>query len=477
MRATLPDEIVRNEFCLHDEKVKAPKRTEPCLTGCVPHDESLKYSITPTWDTDSMRPLPHRPVRPGGLTLLCVCSSAILLIISQASFFKGPGGLALIIPWLAVLGLHLTVGPVAIYAAWKQGPSLFKPSIYLYFTIFAAANIWLFVHGSGLDREVQTAWQRHGNPLEAELHATLQELEMEQARGNAPGPEKAAIAEQFVRRGADCNYQGLYGKPFLQRACALGLNELALTMLQHGAAAGSVDSSGVTPLHEAAARCATEVVEELLRRDAPVDARDAWKNTPLLLAARAGRGDNVEALLARRPDVNAADQSGRTPLIEAIARNDAPMVQALLQAGADANGRDLRGSSVLALAAVRQDRAVAKLLQEYGAVLNAPGHGRDLPLREALRRGRLDEAGALVGIGADVNATTAGGDSLLAEVAGFSVHYSSGAAGKHDIMSWLLRNGADPEGRDRQGRTALAIAEKMKDGTSADLLLKAGAKP
>jgi len=399
------------------------------------------------------------------------------MVISQASFFKGPGGLALIIPWLAVLGLHLFVGPVAIYAAWKQGPSLFKPSIYLYFTVFAAANIWLFIHGSGLDREVQTAWQRHGNPLEAELHATLLELEMDQARGNAPGPGKAAVAEQFVRRGADCNYQGLYGKPFLQRACALGLNELALAMLQRGAAAGSADSTGVTPLHEAAARCSTEVVNELLRRNAPIDARDAWKNTPLLLAVRSGKGGNVDALLARKADVNAADQSGRTPLIEAIARNDAPMVQALLQAGADANGQDLRGSSVLALAAVRQDRAIAELLQKYGAVLNAPSQGHDLPLREALRRGRLDEAGALVRIGADVNATTAGGDSLLAEVAGFSVRYSSGAAGKHDIMKWLLQNGADPEGRDRQGRTALVLAEKTKDGASVELLLEAGAKP
>jgi hypothetical protein len=87
------------------------------------------------------------------------------MIISQASIFKGPGGLALIIPWLVVLGLHLVLGPVAMYAAWKQGPSLLKPSIYLYFLIFAGANIWLFIHGSGLDREVQTVWKRHGNPL------------------------------------------------------------------------------------------------------------------------------------------------------------------------------------------------------------------------------------------------------------------------------------------------------------------------
>jgi hypothetical protein len=36
------------------------------------------------------------------------------------------------------------------------------------------------------------------------------------------------------------------------------------------------------------------------------------------------------------------------------------------------------------------------------SVLSAPAHGHDLTLREALRRGRLDEAGALARIGADV---------------------------------------------------------------------------
>ena len=101
----------------------------------------------------------------------------------------------------------------------------------------------------------------------------------------------------------------------------------------------------------------------------------------------------------------------------------------------------------------------------------------DLPLREALQKGRLDDAEALLRIGADVNATTAGGDALLAEVAGYSVHYSGGTAGKHDLLAWLLRHGANPEGLDRQGRTALQLASGMADEESVRLLLQAGAKP
>ena len=424
-----------------------------------------------------MLPIPHRPIRPGGLTLLCLASSLILLLLSQAPFFEGPGGLALIIPWLVVLVLHLILGPVALYASWKQRPSLAAPLIYIYFLVFAGLHAWLFIHGSGLDREVQNVWRRHSNPLEAQLHATLQEFEMQKATGMAPDPAKAAVAVQFVRRGADSNYADLHSRPFLLRACALGLNDLALAMLQQGADARATDGSGRTALHAAAAESSAEVVNELLRLDASPDARDAWGNTPLILAVRAGRIDNATALLTRKPDVDAPDQNRQTPLLEAVARNDAPMSRVLLQAGADANGRDLRGRSVLEVAARQANQDIARLLLEHGAVLNAPAHGHDLPLREALKKGRLDDAEALLHIGADVNATTAGGDSLLAEVAGFHVSYTAGSAGKHDILAWLLRHGADPEGHDRQRRTPLQLASGMTDEESVRLLLQAGAKP
>jgi len=424
-----------------------------------------------------MLPIPNRPIRPGRLTLVCVAGSVALLLVSQAPLFEGPGGLALIVPWLAVLGLHLLLGPVALHATWKQGPSLAKPFIYLYFLIFAGVHAWFFVQGSGLDREVQTMWRRHGNPLEAQLHSTLQELEMRKAGGAAPADAaKAAVALQFVQRGADCNYRGLHGRPFLVRACALGLDELAMAMLKHGADARATDGSGVTPLHAAAAECSRDVVDELLRLGAAPDARDAWQNTPLILAVRAGRLENVTALLAKDPDVNAPDQSRQTPLLEAVARDDVPMVKALLQAGADPNGRDLRERSALTVAAAQAKRSVVPLLLEQGAALNAPAGGHDLPLREALRKGRLDDADALLRIGADVNATTADGDKLLAEVAGFHVTYSAGTSGKHELLEWLLRNGADPEGRDRRGRTALQITSSTADEESVRLLRQAGAK-
>jgi ankyrin repeat protein len=424
-----------------------------------------------------MLPIPNRPTRPGRLTLLCLASSLILLLLSQAPFFEGPGGLALIIPWLVVLVLHLILGPVALFASWKRGPSLAAPLIYIYFLVFAGAHAWLFIHGSGLDREVQNVWRRHSNPLEAQLHATLLEFEMQKAAGVTPDPAKAAVAVQFVRRGADSNYGDLHSKPFLLRACALGLGELAMTMLQQGADARAADGSGVTPLHAAAAESSQGVVNELLRLGALPDARDAWGNTPLILAVRAGRIDNATTLLAHKPDVDAPDQNGQTPLLEAVARNDAPMARTLLQAGANANGRDLRGRSVLEFAASQANQEIAHILLEHGAVLNTPAHGHDLPLREALRKGRLKDAEALLRIGADVNATTAGGDSLLAEVAGFHVSYRAGTAGKHDLLAWLLRHGADPEGRDRRGRTPLQLASGMADEESVRLLLQAGAKP
>lgn len=447
------------------------------LTGCARHDEWRASSFFTTRKVHSMRPIPYRPISPGGLTLPCAASSVGLLILSQIPFFDGPAGLLLVSLWLMVVSLHLLLGPVALYMAWKRGSSLRNTCIYLYFLLFAGVNVWVFVHGSGLDREVQNIWRRHSNPLEAQLHDTLQELEMRTASGAPPDPVKAAVAVQFVRRGADCNSRELHSKPFLVRACTLGLDELALAMLHQGADANAADSSAVTPLHAAAAKCSPDVVVELLRRGAKIDARDVWQNTPLILAVRSGKGDNVSVLLAHAPDANATDSNRQTPLIEAIARNDAPMVRNLVQAGADANGRDLSGRCVLALAAVKGNPEIVKALIAHGAVLNTPSQKLDLPLREALYTGRLDEASALLRIGADVNAATSKGDSLLAEVAGYNVRFSGGTAGKHDLLDWLLRHGADPEGRDRNGRSALQLVSSMADNESVKLLLQAGAKP
>lgn len=417
-----------------------------------------------------------RPIRPGKLTLFCVAGTVILVLVSQTPVFDGPGALGLIVLWLALLCLHLLVGPVALYAAWKRGPALANPLIYLYFLIFAGTNIWLFIHGSGLDRQAQTFWQRQSNPLEAQLHTTLQELEMHKAGGASPDLAKAAVATQFVRRGADCNYRALHPKPFLLRACGLGLDELALAMLQQGADVRTADASNVTALHAAAAECTPVVINELLRQGAAMEARDAWGNTPLLLAVRAGRIANVAALLERKPEVDATDQNRQTPLLEAVAAGDVTMTRALLLAGADADGSDLQGRSVLVVAAGLPNLEIAHLLLAHGATLNAPREGHDLPLREALGKGRLVEAEALLRIGADVNATTLAGDSLLAEVAGYDVRFSGGTSGKHDLLAWLLQHGANPEGRNRKGRTALELASGMGDGESVRLL-QAGATP
>lgn len=74
-------------------------------------------------------PSQPRPINPGKLTLFCAASTVALLLGSQAPLFDGPGALGLIVPWLAVLGLHLLAGPAALYA-WKRGRRLANLPIY-----------------------------------------------------------------------------------------------------------------------------------------------------------------------------------------------------------------------------------------------------------------------------------------------------------------------------------------------------------
>ncbi|QQR49338.1 ankyrin repeat domain-containing protein [bacterium] len=73
-------------------------------------------------------------------------------------------------------------------------------------------------------------------------------------------------------------------------------------------------SSGMTPLHCAAAAGMLANVYTLSRYDAVIDARDHVGNTPLHLAAKSGHADVVRALIRLGADVDVVNSHAKTPL-------------------------------------------------------------------------------------------------------------------------------------------------------------------
>jgi hypothetical protein len=125
-----------------------------------------------------------------------------------------------------------------------------------------------------------------------------------------------------------------------------------------------------------------------------------------------------------------------TPLLGAVLRNDAAEVKRLLASGADPNeGRFLGGTPPLFLALMQHNRGIAE---------------------------------ALIAAGADAKATDAAGFTTLMWAA-----YDDGA--DCVMIEKLLQLGVDPNAKNKQGDTALAIALRRGYTPAIQILRKAGA--
>ena len=105
----------------------------------------------------------------------------------------------------------------------------------------------------------------------------------------------------------------------LLEAAETGSIERALSLLDEGISAFSVDQTGYTALHKAAFMGYDELAYALIEREPHlVDACDITHNTPLHVAAWTGHTRTAEALLEASANVSAADLAGNTPLHRAV---------------------------------------------------------------------------------------------------------------------------------------------------------------
>jgi ankyrin repeat protein/uncharacterized glyoxalase superfamily protein PhnB len=233
---------------------------------------------------------------------------------------------------------------------------------------------------------------------------------------------------------------------------------------------------------DACARGDAEQLRELLASDSglvratdPAAHHPGW--TGLHTAAREGRTEAVRVLLAHGADPDAREAGDNTcPLHWAAAHLHLDMVRTLLDAGGDVHGiGDVHELDVIGWATVfhppgrdpaefaAQRREVASLLVERGArhhIFSAIAMGdpdlirrvveqnpaaldrrlsrferRQTPLHFALERKRHDLLDLLIGLGAALEATDAGGQTALAVAM---------LRGDHDAMRRLHAAGAKP---------------------------------
>jgi ankyrin repeat protein len=237
-----------------------------------------------------------------------------------------------------------------------------------------------------------------------------------------------------------------------------------------------VEPSNVEPWVETLLFGTAADVRRLL--DAGFDPNSATKSggtTALMMAAP--DAEKMKLLIDRGANVNARAETKFTALMVAAQyRESTPAVRLLLAHGADAGqsaGQPLFNADPLFLAAYAGNPDVLRELRDAGAnpvgEMVLIGTSRTSPMNGAVMFGYVDVARVLVDLGAPVDRTDTRITPLVKAVIGDQV----------EMARFLIAKGADVNHVDGNGMTALLYAASIDFGNSQmiDLLLRSGARP
>ena len=167
----------------------------------------------------------------------------------------------------------------------------------------------------------------------------------------------------------------------------------------------------------------------------------------------------------RHPTLMQGAQAEPT-LFQAAAENDAELVWTLLEEGVDVNRP--RADTALHLAAANGHLEIVNLLLAHGADLQALDHQGHSAVSRAIRQRRRDVAITLIERGAEVNQSLADGTTLLMMAASRSTR----------VTEALLEAGAEVDAtRDHRLATALMVAAEDAGPGRVEALLEHGADP
>ncbi len=240
----------------------------------------------------------------------------------------------------------------------------------------------------------------------------------------------------------------------------------------------AINSGGLAPLHEAAAKGQLLVARFLLDNGANANRISAGKGTPLCMASLNGHRAMVELLISKGADVNAKD-SRQTALHIASANGFKAVAQVLLENKADVNAKDNGGNTPLHLAAERDHKAIAEFLLSRGANIDAKNDQGLTPLISAGKSRNLEMAKFLIANKADVNLRANEG----AAGAWAPLHFAIADANTQ-MVELLLRNGANleikvtdnlPDSQLGPGSTALQMSVYRGQTEITKLLLESKA--
>ena len=315
-----------------------------------------------------------------------------------------------------------------------------------------------------------------------------------------------AVIQLLLEHGADVHHKTEDGLTALHYAAFEGHGNIVRLLTKRGAdpnlmAEDGIDQTTGTPLSEAARAGHAEVASMLLDLGADINALDDTGMTPLHYAGRAGWGIPIRnsdrcmlAAIQNQPifhgeeegpgpgwylDWVYADMHDDTKIFVGIPfkctvpRNYSATVKLLIARGAKCHHEtdDCYGHghwSPLLSAAWGGDEEIVQFLIDSGADVNSTCHRylASSPLHAAAYRGHEGVVKILISHGAQLNMNNAGTCPL-------HVAASNGQSG---VVTMLVTHGADVGARDRQGHTALDLAEQNGQAEMVKLLMAYGTR-
>jgi ankyrin repeat protein/L-ascorbate metabolism protein UlaG (beta-lactamase superfamily) len=280
-------------------------------------------------------------------------------------------------------------------------------------------------------------------------------------------------------------------------------------LISQGLDIQTADRATFTPLMRAASQGHRPAFDLLLARGARLNVGADLSNGVMAQAAGGGNIEIAQFLIDRGFDVNARSENRSAPIHIAVWRQKPEMIRFLFSKGARLVGvRNRYGLTPMHSAAYQGDTLIASILLEHGATVNDSDlTDHTLPIHTAADRGQIGSLIFLLKHGADIDAVNHEGFTPLsraimfdqADAAEFLINRGAmlnprilpantadtvrffppllAVRNNPRMMNLLLDKGADPNGRNPDGTTALYVSTYWDSLSCMEALLNKKANP
>lgn len=169
---------------------------------------------------------------------------------------------------------------------------------------------------------------------------------------------------------------------------------------------------------------------------------------------------------------SAADPALDSALRTAAERNDLAAFESLVRQGADVNARDAQQDSAFLIAARNGHAALVRLALTAGADVRALNRYGSTALMGPAYRGHVETVRVLLATPIDIQHVNNLGWTALLE----AIVLGTDSDAHRQIVRLLIERGSDVNARDRNGASALQLAEQRGQAEVARMLQTAGAR-